>query len=114
RRDHMPQVASLVGQSVVEPRRMLAVGNLHQDTRRYQPREALVEDVARDPETFLHLVKARDAEEHVANYQQRPPLTDDLEALRDRAVHLGEALAFHRIHNSELHDGTQSDSLRPV
>src|SRR5579875_3279443 len=71
--DHGPQVASLLR----------------------QPSQALVEDTSRDSESLLELVKAGHPKEGVANDQRRPPLADDLQALRNRAVHAREALAFH-------------------
>ena len=94
-REHRPQVPALGGEPVVGAGRVVAVGNLRQDARLDQPGEALVEDVAGDPQALLELVEAGDAEEGVADDQQRPPLADHLEALGHGAVHVGEALAFH-------------------
>src|SRR5579875_2249693 len=93
--DHGPQVASLLRQPVVEARWVLAVGDLGQHTELDQPSQALVEDTSRDSESLLELVKAGHPKEGVANDQRRPPLADDLQALRNRAVHAREALAFH-------------------
>jgi hypothetical protein len=60
-----------------------------------QTQQSLVEDVARDPEALLELVEPSHAQEGVAYEEHRPPLARHLEALRNRAVHVGEALPFH-------------------
>jgi hypothetical protein len=58
----------------------------------FQP---LRQHVAGDAETLLEVVEPGDAEERVSHDQHRPPLADDLEALRDRAAHVLEALSSH-------------------
>jgi hypothetical protein len=75
---------------------MVAVGHPDEHPGLDEAGEALVEHVAGDPESLLEIVKAGHAQERVAEDQQRPPLAHDLQALGDRAVHIGEALAFHR------------------
>jgi hypothetical protein len=74
---------------------MLAVGDLGEHAVVDEVRQPLVQHVARDAEALLEVVEARHAEEGVADDQHRPPLADDLESLRDRAVHVRKALAFH-------------------
>ena len=95
RRDDVPQIAALLRQQIVVPQRPLPIRDALEHARVDKPLQALRQHVAGDAEARLELVEARVAEEHVAEDQQRPPLAHDLEALGDRAVHVGEALALH-------------------
>src|SRR5215469_5702827 len=104
---HRPQVTAFAGEAVVVARRVLAVGHFHQDAGVHQLGQALVEHVARDAEPVLELVEAANSEEGVPQDQHRPPFAGDLQALRDRAVHGGEALVFHVPYISQLHDRTR-------
>src|SRR5215831_491737 len=103
---HRPQVTAFAGEPVVVARRVLAVGHLHQDAGVHQLGQALVEHVAGDAEPVLELVEAADSEEGVPQDQHRPPFAGDLQALRDRAVHGGEAFVFHVPHISQLRHRT--------
>lgn len=94
-RKHRPQVPALGGEAVFVARRMVAVADFPQHIVLKQVGEALVEYVPGDPEALMEVVEAGDAEEGVADDQHRPPLADHLQALGYRAVHAGEALAFH-------------------
>ena len=49
------------------------------------------------PSRRWNVVESGHAEECVAHDEHAPPLPDDLEALRNRAVHPGEALAIHAL-----------------
>jgi hypothetical protein len=95
RGEHGPEVATLVGETVVVPRRVLGVGNANQNPGVDERREPLVKDVPRDAEAALEVVEAGHAEECVPDDEHAPPFADDLEALCDRAVHPREALAIH-------------------
>jgi len=74
---------------------VLRVGDFLQHVCLNEAGETLLEDVSRNPESPLEIVEAADAQEGVADDEHAPPLADDFQALRHRAVHLGEALAFH-------------------
>jgi hypothetical protein len=69
--------------------------------------ESLVQDISRNAQPLLELVEAGNAQEDVTQDQHRPPLADHFEALRDGAMHLGEAFAFHVKQASQLRDRTQ-------
>jgi hypothetical protein len=94
-REYGPKVAALVREPVVITRRVLRVRNADQDAFVNESRQATLKDVARDAEAALEVLEPGDPQERVAHDQHAPPLPDHLEALRDRAVHAGEALAFH-------------------
>ena len=53
------------------------------------------EDVAGDAEPALEVFEAADAQEGVAQDEERPPLPHDLEGTGHRTVHPGEARATH-------------------
>ena len=95
-REDRPQVPALLGQPVVVAGRVVAVGDLGQYPGLDQVGQALVQDVAGDPEAFVELVEPGHPEERVADDQHRPPLADHLETLGHRAVHVREALPFHQ------------------
>ena len=92
-----PEVASFVRESIVVARWVLGVRHARQDALVDQSSESLLQDVPRDPEPTLEVVEAADTQEDVPDDEHAPPLADDLEALGDRAVHVGEALPFHEL-----------------
>src|SRR5206468_9365665 len=80
------EVAALLGQPVLVALGPLAVADPLEDACVDQPIEPVGEDVAGDPEALLELLEPAQAEEGVADDQERPALADDLERPRDRAV----------------------------
>jgi hypothetical protein len=62
---------------------MLAVCHLVQDPGLNERVEALIQDVARDSKALLELVEAGHSQKDITDDQQRPPLANNLEALRD-------------------------------
>jgi hypothetical protein len=92
--DNLPEVESLLGETVLRPRGVVLVWHPFEDAVLHEPNEPLVEDVARDSHAGLQVIESRHAQEGVPDDQQRPPLADHLEALSDGAVHgLAEVLA---------------------
>ena len=57
--------------------------------------ESRREHVAGDAQASLKVVEAPDADEGIAQDQQRPPLAHDLEGLGDGTVHVLERATFH-------------------
>jgi hypothetical protein len=86
RDDRRPQVEALLGQHVLVTQRPLLVGDPFEHPQLGQPPQTRLEDVARDAEVRAELVEAANAEEHVADDQQRPPLADHLEGAGDAAL----------------------------
>ena len=96
RDEHRPQRLALVGEHVVVaargPRRSSGARARRAST---SVSSRVGQDVAGDAEPLLELLEAGDAEEGVAQDQQRPPLADHLERAGDRAVHLLERGSAH-------------------
>jgi hypothetical protein len=69
RGQNRPQVTTLVGQAIVESRRVIAVGHLGQDSGVYESVETLIQDVARDPKALLGLVEAGHSQKDIPEYQ---------------------------------------------
>ena len=76
---------------------MLLIGHSLEHAVVDETGEALVEDVAGDPQSRLQVVEAAHAQKRIANDEQTPPLADDFEALGHGAVHVLEAGALHLI-----------------
>ena len=102
-----PQGAALVGEEVVVAAAAFVVGATLEDPGGDEGVESDREDVAGDPEALDEVLEAADAEERVAQDQQRPPLADDLQRLGDRAVHVGERRLPHDENLPELRDRTE-------
>src|SRR5262249_34951869 len=81
---------------VVVARGPLLVGLAAQQARLDERVEALGEHGARHVQPRLEVVEAADAEQGVAQDQQRPALADDLEAGGDPAVLLAVGAGQHR------------------
>ena len=83
--DH-PQLAPLVGQRVLGPRRMLGVEPSRHQRVLLHKLEAAREDVGRDPgEALLEILKPSGTRQGIPDEQQGPAIADYLERLRDRA-----------------------------
>ena len=85
--EHRREVGALAGEDVLVAGRVRLVLTPFEDAGFHERVEARTEHVAGDAEAPLPLVEAGDAQERVAQDQQRPPLADHLERLRDRAGH---------------------------
>ena len=96
---HRPEVDPLLGEPVLVPWRALLVGAPLEDPLLDQPLQPRLQHVPRDPEVPLEVVEAANAEEGVADDQERPALADDLERSRDRADLVLVAAAEH-LHTS--------------
>ena len=92
--DH-PQLAPLVGQGVLGPRRMLGVEPSRHQRVLFHQLEAAREDVGRDPgEALLEILKPSGTRQEIPDEQQGPAVADHLERLRHRAgltISLGHA-----------------------
>jgi hypothetical protein len=73
-----------------------------QDPFLYQPVEPVGEDVPRDSKALLELVETAEAEEDVADDEERPALANDLERPRDRAVLALVAALQHAVNCSRV------------
>ena len=109
--DHWPEVAALFGQDIVEARGTLVVGNPLEHAFVDEMGEPSVEHVAGDAEAFLEFVETCDAQEGVADDQEAPPLTNDLQALADGAVHLPETRSLHDCESTQLREETHLGSV---
>jgi signal transduction histidine kinase len=94
-RQHRPQVAARVGQQVVIPGRVIGVRDLGQDAGTDQLGQPVPERVARHAEVLPEVIKPGHAIEGISHDEHRPRVTHGLQALRDRAAHVGERLPFH-------------------
>ncbi len=89
------EIRAAGGQDVLIPRRPLVVAAAFQQAALDQGGQSPRQHGRRNAEALLEVVEPRDARERVAQDQHAPPLADPLEAARDRAGHLTEALAPH-------------------
>ena len=89
----------------------LGVGSPREDPVGHKLGKPLLEDVSRDAEASLEVVEAANPEEGISKDEEAPSVSDDLQALRHRAVHAGEALQFHAFHLTQLHNRTHQGSL---
>jgi hypothetical protein len=92
REQNRAKVESFARQHVFVARRVFAVRAAFQYPGVYQRAQAPGEYVRRDVKALLELLEASQPVQRVANEQDVPPVTDVLEAARDRAVHVFEAL----------------------
>ena len=81
---HGPQVGALLGQAVLAAQRALLVRTLHEDSLLDQALQPGLQDVARHAQVALEVLEATDAQEDVADDQERPPLTRPPRASRRR------------------------------
>jgi len=95
RHQYGPQRFALVGEDVVVTAPRLVVAAAFEHAVADEGVEPLGQDVAGNAEPCLELLEAGDAEERVAEDQQRPPLADHLEGPGDRAVHVFERRSPH-------------------
>src|SRR5438270_13864198 len=95
REEHRKEVKPLFGESVflssartsdVLSNKDLLVNKLVQTVR---------QDVASDAQVIQHFGESPATEEDLTNNEQCPPLADDLEGLRDGALHVLKAHSFH-------------------
>src|SRR5688500_2460581 len=84
-----PELATLVGQHVVEAMLSPAVRSTDQHALRHEVIQAIGEDVAGDTEALLEALEPADAEHGVTKDEQGPALPDDLEGTGDRADLVG-------------------------
>src|SRR5262245_33383727 len=80
------EVETLLRQLVLVPLRALAIEDALEHALVDQPVEPVSQNVAGDSEALLQFVEAVEAQQDVADDQQRPALADDLERSGDRAV----------------------------
>jgi hypothetical protein len=83
---HVKEISSLVGEPILVTRRVVLIRDRLQDPVGDELLESVGEDIARNLEIALEVVEPPYAEEHVANDQQRPPVTDDVDGAGDDAV----------------------------
>src|SRR3954471_13241070 len=84
-KQHGAELASLVGEDVLRPARTLRVREALEHSFVAQQLEPVGEDVRCDPEAVLELFEAGQADDGVAEDQQRPTLADHFQRPRDRA-----------------------------
>src|SRR6266852_3659627 len=80
------EVETLLRQLVLVPLRTLAVEDALEHAFVDQTVEPVSQNVAGDAQALLQLVEAAQAEQYVADDQQRPALADNLEGSRDRTI----------------------------
>ena len=109
--EHGPERSALVGEDIVVATACGVVGAPVEQAGVDERVEPVREDVAGDAETFDEVVEAADAEEAVAQDQERPPFTDHLESLGHGAVHVGKGRPAHSPMLAKLHDETQRANM---
>ena len=106
--EHRREVGALAGEHVLVARRVVLVLASLEDPLLDERVEPGAEHVAGDAEAPLPVVEAGDAEERVAQDQQRPPLADHLEGLGDGAVTSPRTRSASCPPAYQLHDTTDS------
>jgi hypothetical protein len=86
RDDRRPEVDALLAEAVLEALGALLVAPALEQALLGQALEAIGQDVAGDAEAALEVVEAADAQEGVADDEQRPAVAEDLEGAGDGAV----------------------------
>jgi hypothetical protein len=86
RNERSAQLTAALRQLVLVSIGSLLVADAFEDSGFDETFEAARQDVARDAEAVLELVEPFEAEERVADDQQRPPFPDELERSSDGAV----------------------------
>jgi hypothetical protein len=83
------QLAALVGEDVLRSAGAMLVRQALEHAFVTEELEPIGEDVGRDSELVLEVLEALDAEERIAEDQQRPPLADHFQRPSDRADLVG-------------------------
>jgi hypothetical protein len=89
------EVKSGLGQVIGGSARAIGVRLPADEALFLQQAESVGEDLTGDSKAVLELIKALHAAAQVAQHEQRPPPADDLQGLRDGAVHVAEADPLH-------------------
>ena len=100
RQQHGVEVETLVGEAVLVPLWPLLVELALQDPVRDERVQAVAEDVPRHAGVPLQLLEAADAEERLAEDEQRPPFADHGERVANRTVVSGPVAFQHGTHHS--------------
>src|SRR3546814_656861 len=95
RHDHGEEANPLLGEAVLVAHGPLLVLHLLHDPLVHQAVQALGEDVAGDAEALGELLEAAGADEGRADDHRRPPVAEDVDGARHRAVPVVEASATH-------------------
>src|SRR5262249_25086940 len=95
RHDHRIEVASLLGQSVLEARRVVLVADAIQDAVRDELAESVGQPVAGSAEVALEILEATDAEERVAQDEERPAVAHDRQRPGDGAGEAADVTPAH-------------------
>ncbi len=74
-----PQLTALIGEQVLRTARSLRVRNAFEQLLVAQPLEPVCEDVGSYPEVGLEVLEPREADDGVAQDEQRPALPDDFQ-----------------------------------
>ena len=86
RKEHIEEVSSLFGKSVFVTGWIVLVGDCLQYAMGDQLLEPVGEHVPRNLQVTLEVVEPSHSEEHVANYQQRPAVANDVDCVGDDTV----------------------------
>ncbi len=89
------EVAPLLGEAVLEARRAILVAHALEDAVRDELPQPIGQAVARDAEIALEVLEAADAEERVAQDEQRPAVADDGQRPRHRAGEVSDVTPAH-------------------
>jgi hypothetical protein len=97
RPEHRPEIAAGLRQHIFVSRRSFAVAAAFEEASLDQRLQAPRQHVRRDAQVFLERVEPRQPVEGVAQNEDAPPFPDPLQTAGDRALHVAEALAPHRV-----------------
>lgn len=86
---HSEEVRALTGEPVLVARRSLLIFGPVEDSGLHQPLEADLQNVPGDAQLALELVEPAGAQKRLADDQDRPPFSDQLQRASDRAVLVG-------------------------
>jgi len=87
--------AALAGEAVLETAAAIGRCGAFEDAAGDQFLEPRRQDIARDAEVLLEVMKAVRAEEGLAQDEHRPQFADQFEGAGDRTIHPSEGLAPH-------------------
>src|SRR5215469_7618030 len=101
--DDREQSSAHFGQEVIAPARLLTRRNPFKDSPLHEFTQPFGKDVVGYSNGLLKLPEAAGTEKHrLPDEQERPPLTDHLQRLRDRAVHANETLSLHILRSTGI------------
>ena len=86
------------GEHILPARGMILVGPGFEDASMHQSIQAIGEDIAGDAQVALEIVKSPHPHEGIAEHEQCPVITDDVQSVRNRALEVVERLPSRHSH----------------